>query len=235
MRRTRVAQIATVSMIGAVLVLPFTATQVGATPSSSAPSGTTADSPGLESDTLTTKWREKYEAIRKTAVEQRLRTGGSGDSERLAKGVHGRVAQTGGDRIFVVLAEFGDTRHSAFPDGGSDATTFDGPDPQRHPEAGPQDRQLHAVAGGLRPRSLRGHVLQPDEVLLRAQSSGRVHLRRRRHRVGEGAVQPGPLRPRRLRHHRVQQHLVPGPGRTRSLDRRPARRQAGPWSGSRTT
>ena len=72
-------------------------------------------------------WKQKYDAVRQAAVEQRLRTGGSGDAEKLSKGVYGRAATTGTEKIFVVLAEFGNTEHSAYPDGDSDATTFDGP------------------------------------------------------------------------------------------------------------
>ena len=40
------------------------------------------------------------------------------------------------------------------------------------------------------------------------QSSGRYIDRRRRHRVGEGPLQRGALRPRLLRQHRVLQHLA---------------------------
>ena len=102
-------------------------------------------------------WREKYDSIRDAAVQQRLRTGGKGQAERLGKGVFGRVAQTGTDRIFVVLAEFGDTRHSAFCDSPTrarhgplrrHAEKFDGPLQQPDPEAEPEDRQLDALDRG---------------------------------------------------------------------------------------
>ena len=62
------------------------------------------------------------------ALEKRLRTGGKGQAEKLGKGVYGRVAQTGKDRIFVVLAEFGDRRHQAYQDDpDSGAQRYDGP------------------------------------------------------------------------------------------------------------
>ena len=66
---------------------------------------------------------------------------------------------------------------------------------QRDPGARPQRGQLHAVGGGLRPVLLRGHVLRPDEDVLRGAVARHLLSRRRRHRVGQGALQPGPLRP----------------------------------------
>ncbi len=130
MRRNRVAATAVATLMGTALALPLTTTGALANPSSpSSPSGAVAgkDAPSPGSDSLTPAWREKFEARTKAALEQRLRTGGKGDAERLGKGVFGRVEQTGTDKIFVVLAEFGDTTHSAYPDGDSDATRVDGP------------------------------------------------------------------------------------------------------------
>ena len=126
MLRTRVAATATASLIAAATALSLTTPQAGAAPGPSVTpprDGTTSTS-----DSLTPPWREKYEAIRDAAVQKRLRTGGTGQAERLSKGVYGKVAQQGTDRIFVVLAEFGDTRHSAYPDDPeTGAQTFDGP------------------------------------------------------------------------------------------------------------
>ncbi|MGB0101822.1 MAG: immune inhibitor A domain-containing protein [Nocardioides sp.] len=115
MRRTRVAATATASLLAAAVALSLTTTQAGA---QSAPDtgAEPAASPTGTGDALSTPWREKYDAIRDAAVQQRLRTGGKGQAERLAKGVYGKVAQSGTDRVFVVLAEFGDERHPAFCD-----------------------------------------------------------------------------------------------------------------------
>ncbi len=124
MRTTRIAAIAIAPLLAAALTLPLTTSQATAAPPQGAPS---EDSATSTSDSLTTKWREKYDARRDTALQQRLRTGGVGATEKLAKGVYGKVAETGGDRIFAVLAEFGNTRHSAFPDSAGDATTYEGP------------------------------------------------------------------------------------------------------------
>jgi immune inhibitor A len=67
------------------------------------------------SDDLAPKWRKKYDHRTTKALEQRLRTGGTGPAEKLGKRTFGRVAQTGTDRIFVVLAEFGNRQHSSVP------------------------------------------------------------------------------------------------------------------------
>ena len=159
MRRIRVAATAATSLLAAAMALSLTTPQAGA---EMAPDVADASAdPTSIGDTLTMPWRAKYDAVRDAAVEQRLRTGGKGQAERLSKGVYGKVAQTGSDRIFVVLAEFGDTRHSAycdsteedacdFPSSGT-PQEYDGPAAQRHPEAGPPGGQLHGLEPELRP------------------------------------------------------------------------------------
>jgi immune inhibitor A len=134
LRRNRLVALATASLVGAAM-LPLTASQVGAAP---------APAPGASADSArdqaprghvinTPEWAKKYDAINREALEQRLRTGGSGAAEKVAKGQFGRVATTGKEKIFVVLAEFGNTRHPSVPDDDgtgepeSDATTFEGP------------------------------------------------------------------------------------------------------------
>ena len=62
------------------------------------------------------------------------------------------------------------------PDGST--TDVTGPLHNEIPRAEPRDRQQHAVAGGLRPRALRGHVLQPDAGVLRDPVLGPLHHRR---------------------------------------------------------
>jgi immune inhibitor A len=113
-------------------MLPLTAGQVGASPGS-APASASADS-ARDQETRghvlnTPAWKKKEEAIAREALEQRLRTGGSGQAERISRGTYGRVENTGKEKIFVVLTEFGDTTHPGVPDDPeeSDATTFDGP------------------------------------------------------------------------------------------------------------
>jgi immune inhibitor A len=126
LRRTRVAATATATLIAAATALSLTTPQAGASSAPSSPSEPAA-APTSTGDTLTTPWREKYDAIRAAAVEQRLRTGGKGNAERLGRGVYGKVAQTGTDRIFVVLAEFGNVRHSRYCDSTVATPTCDRP------------------------------------------------------------------------------------------------------------
>ncbi|GAA1165578.1 immune inhibitor A domain-containing protein [Nocardioides aquiterrae] len=126
MRRTRVAASATATLLAAATALSLTTPQAGAEPAGSAPSGEhRSDTP---SDNITPGWKTHYDQLRQQALEKRLRTGGKGAVEKVGRGAYGKVAQTGKDRIFVVLAEFGDTRHSAFPDDPeSGAQRYDGP------------------------------------------------------------------------------------------------------------
>ncbi|HET6562461.1 MAG TPA: immune inhibitor A domain-containing protein [Marmoricola sp.] len=115
MQTRRVAAIAAAALTGVALALPGTTAQVGAAPAP-APAERSADSPRSFSDNLTPSWRLKYERRNQEAVKQRLLDGGKGVSERIKRGVHGRAAVDGRDRIFALLVEFGDTRHSAFCD-----------------------------------------------------------------------------------------------------------------------
>lgn len=134
MRRTRVAAAATASLLAAATL---SLTTPGADAASPAAGADAASAPASTGDSLTVPWRAKYDAIHDAAVEQRLRTGGKGTVEKLGRGVFGKVAQTGTDKIFVVLAEFGNTEHSAYcssseedacayPSDGS-PTTYEGP------------------------------------------------------------------------------------------------------------
>ncbi len=131
MQRKKLVALATATLAGAAMTLPLTAPQVSAAPGSATVAATAApdrdghDHPG--SDNLRQPWQKKYDALRKAAVEKRLRGGGNAAVQRVAKGQFAQAAQVGNERVFVILAEFGDTTHSAFPDGGSNATTFDGP------------------------------------------------------------------------------------------------------------
>ena len=120
MRGKKWAALSAASLAGALLAQPLAATEVDAQPSHH-----TVDrqrgSDTTPSDNLVPKWRKKYDVLREAALEQQLRgedqvVGKSKSVVKLGKGRFTKVAQTGTDRIFVVLAEFGDTRHSAFCD-----------------------------------------------------------------------------------------------------------------------
>ena len=116
MRGKTLAALAAASLVGALLAQPSIATEVGAQP----PSDTDPrrDSSTTPSDNLVPKWRAKYDVLREAALEKQLRGDVAVDREvvKLGKGRFSKVAHTGTDRIFVVLAEFGNKRHSAFCD-----------------------------------------------------------------------------------------------------------------------
>ena len=126
LRRTRVAAAALAAISATSVALTLTATPtVAATTSKGADQQATQTK---HADDLVPAWRAHYDELRQQAVQQRLRDGGTGAVEKVGHGRYARVAQTGTDRIFVVLAEFGDTRHSAYPDDPeSGAQRFDGP------------------------------------------------------------------------------------------------------------
>lgn len=134
MKRNRVVALATASLVGAAM-LPLTAGSVGAAPAPvAAPSAAPGDTTARTDDLPAPAWKQKYDAVRAAAIEKRLRTGGSGDAQKVSKGVYGRAATTGTEKIFVVLAEFGNTTHSDFPDGEGNATSFDGPQRNQIPK-----------------------------------------------------------------------------------------------------
>ena len=126
------------------------------------------------------KIAHKREAQKQAALQRLLETGQAfPQAARKGKGYDNQYVELereGTDRIFVVLAEFGNER---YPDPRfTDDPSFDLPDPepltlrraaaQPDPRARPAHRQLHAVAARLQPGALRGHVLQPDGEVLRA-------------------------------------------------------------------
>jgi len=63
-------------------------------------------------------WAVKQDALRQKALEQKLKgvKSAQGKVAELGKGQYVELEREGTDKIFVILAEFGDTRHSAFPD-----------------------------------------------------------------------------------------------------------------------
>ncbi len=72
------------------------------------------------------------------------------------------------DRIFVILAEFGNERHPDYPDRDTNPATpgparFDGPTRNQIPAAEPGRGQHDDLAPGLQPEVLPGPVLLPQE------------------------------------------------------------------------
>lgn len=135
MRRTRLVALATASLVSAAVTLPLTSIEAGAQVASAPHTdhGQAADHAPV-SDSLTPTWRAKFEERNQKALEKRLRKGGRGDSVQVGKHAYGRVAQQGTDKIFVVLAQFGDTQHSAYAGQSDDAQRVDGPLHNQIPE-----------------------------------------------------------------------------------------------------
>jgi immune inhibitor A len=90
------------------------------------------DHPGI-SDNLKHPLGEKQRALRQKGLEAKLKGIAKGKVHEVAKGQFAELARENVDKIFVVIAEFGTTRHSAYPDTNpdgtpaSDALVFDGP------------------------------------------------------------------------------------------------------------
>jgi len=76
---------------------------------------------------------KKQKALRQKALQARLQGLAPGKVYQAAKGKYIELDREVTDKVFVVIAEFGNTRHSAYPDTNpdgtpaSDALTFDGP------------------------------------------------------------------------------------------------------------
>ena len=100
--------------------------------------------------------------------------------------------------------------------------TSTGPLHNEIPAPNRDDRQQHPVAGRLQPGALRGHVLQPDGGVLRDPVLGPLHHRRRRDRVGQGALQRGALRSQLLRQHRLRHQQGAGARRAGHVGRQQA-------------
>ncbi len=118
-----------------------------------------------ESDDLPAPLEVKRRALRQEAMEQvlsgaaRVEQRGRSRVVTLGSSAHGAGAEyvelsRASDKVFVVLAEFGDERHPDFPDQDTDPDT-PGADAvrrapaQRDPGAGPPYRQQHDLAVGL--------------------------------------------------------------------------------------
>src|SRR5262245_61524837 len=89
---------------------------------------------------MTHPMRWEQASARQEALEAQLRGEARGKVFRTAKGKYVELVREKTDRVFVVIAEFGNTRHAAFPDTlpngqpASDALTFDGPEHNKIPQ-----------------------------------------------------------------------------------------------------
>ena len=193
-------------------------------------------------DELPNPAEEKRRALREVALQKVI----AGDAKVRRRGASKvvKVARANGedqyvelarektDKIFVILAEFGDTRHASYPDRDTNPNipgpaTFNGP---LHNAIPAPDRSKDNSTV-WQPNYDRAHYQdvyfgngESLKTYYERQSSGRYSV--------EGLVtdwvkvqlQRGALRPQRrlpVRHQRVQQHVVPDPGRDQHVGRRP--------------
>jgi immune inhibitor A len=105
----------------------------GATPPSVPAAGKgNADEKPKKSDNLKTPFHIKQDAMKQKAIEDKIAGKAKGKVHEVAKGQFVQLEREGTDRIFVVIAEFGNFRHPTYPDTvngqpASDALVFDGP------------------------------------------------------------------------------------------------------------
>jgi immune inhibitor A len=82
---------------------------------------------------------KEFEARREAGLEMKLRGEAPGKVARLGKNKYVELVREKTDPVFVIITEFGNARHSAFPDTNpngspaSDALTFDGPEHNKIP------------------------------------------------------------------------------------------------------
>jgi immune inhibitor A len=79
--------------------------------------------------------------LKAKGLEKKLKgkAGANGNVVQVAKGQYVELARAQTERVFVIIAEFGNARHPVAPDGGSNATKFEGP---LHNEIPQPDRAL---------------------------------------------------------------------------------------------
>ncbi len=122
-------------------------------------------------------------ALRKRGLEMKLRNQVRRDARvvEVAKGQYVELARESVDRVFVVIAEFGNTRHVSFPDrvGGvpaSNALTFDGPLHNSIPEPDRQVDNTTLWQPDYTPTHYEGMYFDRMAQYYQSQSSGRYSV-----------------------------------------------------------
>ncbi|HZW45350.1 MAG TPA: peptidase M6, partial [Dermatophilaceae bacterium] len=125
-----------ISLISAAGLLLAGGLAASSPANAAAPDDTRPDTAGKSvSDNMRSPQAVKQDALLQKALVKKLKGDKSaqGKVARLGQGQYVNLENEGTDRVFVILAEFGDTRHSAYPDtkvdgsAASDAQRFDGP------------------------------------------------------------------------------------------------------------
>ena len=245
---------------------------IAAPPVDPAPAAKAEDTPPV--DDLPNPLEEKRRALREQAVadvvsgeaKAETRNGSTvvkvgqtpgrrtigGKSAKAGKDQYVELGREKTDRIFVILAEFGNERHPRYPDQDTDPGTA-GPTTLRRPAAQP-DPRARTARWTTRPSGSRttpptttatctsatGTDVESVKTYFETQSSGRysvdgevtdwVKVKYNEARYGRSGDDPTTptATTRRLRQQRLQQHLGAGPRRRQPVGRRPAGRRAAP-------
>ncbi len=86
-----------------------------------------------QGDNLKGPLSTRQNALRQAALQARLKGQADGNVVQVSKNKYIELAREKTDKVFVIIAEFGNTRHASYPDTNpdgtpaSDAQTFDGP------------------------------------------------------------------------------------------------------------
>jgi immune inhibitor A len=82
---------------------------------------------GANTDNPSHPLGDQQAALRQAGLEAKLNGKTNGNVHEVARGQYVELALEDTDKIFVVIAEFDNNRHPSYPDGLSDALTYDGP------------------------------------------------------------------------------------------------------------
>jgi immune inhibitor A len=119
-------------LLALTVVLSLLAPAAFAAPAALPPAKTDKDQTG-KSDNLKHPLGERQRALRQLGLQAKLQGVATGKVHQVGKGKYIELERESTDKIFVVIAEFGNTRHTAYPDTNpdgtpaSDALTFAGP------------------------------------------------------------------------------------------------------------
>lgn len=122
MRTPRVVAAAAATVLGAALVAPAVGIGGAAAAPAAGPDGAPPQDTRSYSDNRLLPFQKKAAAIKQAALEKAVRTGSDRSVLRVGDGQYAQVEQSGRDRIFTIIAEFGQTEHSAYCDKGEECT-----------------------------------------------------------------------------------------------------------------
>jgi immune inhibitor A len=115
------------TLVNIVLVVALLAAGITVASANTASQAQGGKSDEHRQDNLKHPLGDKQFGMRQRGLEAKLKGQAKGKVHEVAKGQYVELAREGTDKIFVIIAEFENARHPSYPDGGSNALTFDGP------------------------------------------------------------------------------------------------------------